>query len=83
MNPTLSPNPVTDLNQLLTFPFMVHALEAGTLVAVTAAVVGWFMVLRRESFAGHLQDKRQEVFDPGLAGGLARHLDDSAQAAGG
>src|SRR5437588_3355868 len=32
---------------------MVHALEAGTIVAVMAAVVGWFMVLRRQSFAGH------------------------------
>jgi zinc/manganese transport system permease protein len=32
---------------------MVHALQAGTVVAVMAGVVGWFMVLRRESFAGH------------------------------
>ncbi len=32
---------------------MVHALEAGTIVAVLAASVGWFMVLRRQSFAGH------------------------------
>ena len=27
--------------------------EAGTIVAVMAAVVGWYMVLRRQSFAGH------------------------------
>ncbi len=53
MNPTLSPNPITDLNALFTFPFMVNALEAGTIVAVLAAVVGWYMVLRRQSFAGH------------------------------
>src|SRR6201990_3253975 len=32
---------------------MVHALEAGTVVAVFAAAVGWYMVLRRQSFAGH------------------------------
>src|ERR1700739_985921 len=32
---------------------MVNALEAGTIVAVMAGVVGWFMVLRRETFAGH------------------------------
>ena len=32
---------------------MVNAYEAGTIVAVTAAVVGWFMVLRRQTFAGH------------------------------
>ena len=32
---------------------MVHAIQAGTLVAVLAAVVGWYMVLRRQAFAGH------------------------------
>jgi zinc/manganese transport system permease protein len=32
---------------------MVNALEAGTIVAVLAAVVGWYMVLRRQAFAGH------------------------------
>jgi zinc/manganese transport system permease protein len=53
VNPRLSPNPITDLNALFTFPFMVNALEAGTIVAVLAAVVGWYMVLRRQSFAGH------------------------------
>jgi zinc/manganese transport system permease protein len=53
MNPTPSLNPISDVNQLLTFPFMVHALEAGTIVAVLAAAVGWYMVLRRQSFAGH------------------------------
>jgi zinc/manganese transport system permease protein len=53
VNPSLSPNPIPDLNALFTFPFMVNALEAGTIVAVLAAVVGWYMVLRRQSFAGH------------------------------
>ena len=32
---------------------MVNAFRAGTIVAVVAGVVGWFMVLRRQSFAGH------------------------------
>jgi len=32
---------------------MVNALEAASVVAVMAAVVGWFMVLRGETFAGH------------------------------
>ena len=32
---------------------MVNALQASSVVAVMAAVVGWFMVLRRETFAGH------------------------------
>ncbi len=35
------------------YPFMVNALEAGTIVALIAAVAGWFMVLRRQTFAGH------------------------------
>jgi zinc/manganese transport system permease protein len=46
-------NPVTDLQQMWAFPFMVNAFRAGTIVAVAAAAVGWFMVLRRQSFAGH------------------------------
>jgi zinc/manganese transport system permease protein len=50
---SLSPDLVSDFRQLTQFPFMVSALEAGTLAAVMAAIVGWFMVLRRESFAGH------------------------------
>ncbi|HEY4412648.1 MAG TPA: metal ABC transporter permease [Gaiellaceae bacterium] len=49
----LSWNPVTDVRALFTFPFMQHALAAGTIVAVMAGVIGWFMVLRRQTFAGH------------------------------
>ena len=49
----LSWNPVSDWNQLTTYPFMVQALEAGTIVAVMAGAIGWFMVLRRQTFAGH------------------------------
>ena len=50
---SLSWNLVSDLDQLTQFQFMVNALEAATIVAVMAAVTGWFMVLRREAFAGH------------------------------
>ena len=49
----LSLDLVSDYRQLTQFPFMVHALEAGALVAVMAAVIGWFMVLRKQTFAGH------------------------------
>jgi zinc/manganese transport system permease protein len=49
----LSVDLVSDFRQLTEFPFMVDALAAGTVVAVMAGIVGWFMVLRRESFAGH------------------------------
>jgi zinc/manganese transport system permease protein len=49
----LSIDLISDFRQLTAYPFMVNALEAGTIVAVMAGVVGWFMVLRRETFAGH------------------------------
>jgi zinc/manganese transport system permease protein len=49
----LSWNLVSDVRELFSFPFMVHALEAGTIVAVMAGVTGWFMVIRRQTFAGH------------------------------
>jgi zinc/manganese transport system permease protein len=52
-NPQLSLDPISDVRELFAFPFMVNALAAGTIVAVLAAVVGWYMVLRRQSFAGH------------------------------
>jgi zinc/manganese transport system permease protein len=46
-------DPFADLERMTEYPFMVNALEAGTIVAVMAGVVGWFMVLRRQTFAGH------------------------------
>jgi zinc/manganese transport system permease protein len=46
-------NVVTDVRQLFAYPFMVNAFLAGTIVAVAAALAGWFMVLRRQTFAGH------------------------------
>jgi zinc/manganese transport system permease protein len=42
-----------DVHQLLAYQFMVNALQAAGVVAVMAAVAGWFMVLRAETFAGH------------------------------
>jgi zinc/manganese transport system permease protein len=53
MNPTLSLDLANDLRELVQFPFMVHALEAGAIVAVLASIVGWYMVVRRQAFAGH------------------------------
>jgi zinc/manganese transport system permease protein len=61
----LSWNPVSDLEQLTTYPFMVQALEAGAIVAVMAAAIGWFMVLRRQTFAGHTLSV---IAFPGAAG---------------
>ncbi|AEH10688.1 MULTISPECIES: metal ABC transporter permease [Protofrankia] len=49
----LSWNLVRDVRQMFAYPFMVNAFRAGTVVAVTAGATGWFMVLRRQTFAGH------------------------------
>ncbi|MBO0856265.1 MAG: metal ABC transporter permease [Nocardia sp.] len=53
MNPVPTWNVLQDVRQMLAYPFMVDAVRAGTVVAVVAGAVGWVMVLRRESFAGH------------------------------
>jgi zinc/manganese transport system permease protein len=52
-NPHLTWNVVRDVSEVLEYHFMVNALEAGSVVAVMAGVLGWLMVLRRETFAGH------------------------------
>ncbi len=46
-------NPVTDLRTMLAFEFMRNAFEAGTVIAIVAAIVGYFVVLRRSAFATH------------------------------
>src|SRR5438132_655036 len=46
---------------------MVNALRAGTIVAVVSATMGWFMVLRRQTFAGHTLSL---VGFPGAAGAI-------------
>ncbi|MGW4813342.1 metal ABC transporter permease [Kitasatospora cineracea] len=51
--PAFSWNLLADFQQMWSYPFMVNAFRAGTVVAVVAGVVGWFMVLRRQTFAGH------------------------------
>ncbi|HEX3629642.1 MAG TPA: metal ABC transporter permease [Candidatus Dormibacteraeota bacterium] len=38
---------------LLRYAFMQHAFEAGTIVAISAGVIGYFVVLRGLSFAAH------------------------------
>jgi zinc/manganese transport system permease protein len=53
MTGVLSWNLIADIRDMWSLPFMVNAFRAGTIVAVLAGLVGWFMVLRRQSFAGH------------------------------
>jgi zinc/manganese transport system permease protein len=56
-----------DLRQLWALHFMVNAFRAGTIVAVAAGALGWYMVLRRQAFAGHTL---AVVSFPGAAGAI-------------
>src|SRR6202049_3444933 len=51
--PQLSWNPFDDIAALFHYDFMVHAFEAGTIVAIVAGSIGYFVVLRSSSFAAH------------------------------
>lgn len=51
--PVPSWNPLDDLAMLFHYQFMVHAFEAGTVVAIVAGAIGYFVVLRGSSFAAH------------------------------
>jgi zinc/manganese transport system permease protein len=52
-NIAFSWNIIADLQTMLQYDFMRHAFEAGTVVAIVAGVIGYFIVLRRSSFAAH------------------------------
>ena len=44
--------PLTGLENMLGHPFIIHALVAGSAVAVVCGLVGYFLVLRAQVFAG-------------------------------
>jgi zinc/manganese transport system permease protein len=46
-------NILNDLQSMWQYDFMRHAFEAGTIVAIIAGIIGYFIVLRRSSFAAH------------------------------
>jgi zinc/manganese transport system permease protein len=52
-NMSFSINLLADLQTMWQYGFMQHAFEAGTIVAVVAGIIGYFVVLRRSSFAAH------------------------------
>ncbi len=52
-NSNFSPNLWSDLQMMWQYAFMQHAFEAGTVIAIVAGVIGYFVVLRRLSFAAH------------------------------
>jgi len=46
-------NLLDDIAELFRYAFMVHAFEAGTIVAIIAGAIGYFVVLRGSAFAAH------------------------------
>jgi zinc/manganese transport system permease protein len=58
-------SPLAAVDHMWALPFMVNAFRAGTLVAILAALLGWFLVARRQTFAGHTLSV---VGFPGAAG---------------
>ncbi|WP_030801989.1 metal ABC transporter permease [Streptomyces sp. NRRL S-337] len=65
--PVWSWNLLTDVQEMWSFPFMVNAFRAGAIVAVVSAVMGYFVVLRRQTFAAHTVST---VAFPGAAGAV-------------
>src|SRR3954469_23535670 len=61
---------IADIQLLLEFHFMQNALAAGTLVAILAGAIGYFVVLRGQSFATHMLS---QVGFPGAAAGVLVH----------
>ena len=50
---SFSLNLFKDLQFMWQFDFMQHAFEAGTIIAIVAGVIGYFIVLRQSAFAAH------------------------------
>jgi zinc/manganese transport system permease protein len=67
MSTAFSWNLVDDVRQMLSYPFMVNALRAGTIVAVVGGGIGYLVVLRRQAFVGHTLSL---VAFPGAAGAV-------------
>jgi zinc/manganese transport system permease protein len=67
---SLSWDLLADLQLLLQFHFMQNALLVGTMVALLAGAVGYFVVLRGQSFAAHMLS---QVGFPGAAAGVLLH----------
>jgi zinc/manganese transport system permease protein len=62
---------LADLQLLLRFHFMQNAFVVGTLVAVLAGAVGYFVVLRGQSFVAHMLS---QVGFPGAAAAVLLHF---------
>lgn len=65
-------NPITGLGNMLSQPFIQHALVAGTSIALLSGLVGYFVVLRGQVFAG---DALSHVAYAGALAALAAGVD--------
>ncbi|HEX4429502.1 MAG TPA: metal ABC transporter permease [Frankiaceae bacterium] len=65
-------NPFTGIGHMLSEPFIAHALLAGTFIALASGLVGFFVVLRRQVFAG---DALSHVAFTGAVAALAIGVD--------
>jgi zinc/manganese transport system permease protein len=61
-------DPFAELHRILSYAFMVHAFEAGGLIAIVAGLVGYLVILRRSAFAAHA------LAHSGFAGGAGAVL---------
>lgn len=68
----MAADPFTGLGHMLSHPFIQHALLAGTAVSLLAGLVGYFVVLRGQVFAG---DALSHVAYTGALAALAAGVD--------
>lgn len=69
---TVAGGPLTGLGNMLSHPFIQHALLAGTAIALLCGLVGYFVVLRGQVFAG---DALSHVAYTGALAALAAGVD--------
>jgi len=70
--PAAASDPITGTAHLLGHPFLQHAVTAGTAIAVLCGLVGYFVVLRGQVFAG---DALSHVAYAGALAALAAGVD--------
>lgn len=68
----LAADPITGVWHMLSHPFIQHALAAGTAIALLSGLVGYFLVLRGQVFAG---DALSHVAYAGALAALAAGID--------
>ena len=67
----LSLDLISALQEMFHYQFMQHAFEAGTIIAIVSGIIGYFVVLRRSSFAAHALS---DIGFAGAAGALLLYI---------